>query len=174
MLLKIGIIITFVLSVAQAQTLTLCEALQRLSELNGKEVKIRGVWAVGDTGQDFIAIPQCPQHTIRDGWIWRDIIDVYPADGRASVGGFIAKYSELAKTNHEGKVLATLTGRLETRDHFEVRTLPDGTQQPRAYRYYVALLRYRSVEDLEVVPFGPGERGPVIEALRKPEATRLK
>src|SRR5271169_1223730 len=109
---------------AAAQALSVCEALSELTELNGRKVKIRGLWEIGDTGQTLWSVSSCEVPTIRDGWVWRDIIRVAPEHGSASIAQFVAKRYEMFKAHRDAWILSTLSGRLETRDHFEVWTLP--------------------------------------------------
>jgi hypothetical protein len=133
-------------------TRTVCEALMDLTDLNGKDVKIRGVFGAGHTGQELFASPPCAQPTIRDGWVWRDFISVWPAN----------------------KIMATLVGRLETRDHFDVRIFQDGRQVPDAYRWFVAHLLYRVIDHFEAVPEGPQEIAQEAESRRRPYAVRAE
>lgn len=177
MVRTIGIACLFVLCSASAQVRTvrtICEALEDLSDMNDKEVKIRGTWGIGDTGQTLFASPACARPTIRDGWLWPDEIAVYPAGGRGSVTDVIAKYRRLRKEHPDSKIMVTLTGLLRTRDHFDVQTFSDGFEWPVAFRYLVAALTYRRVDDLEVVPLQPGERESILELGRKSYAIRPK
>jgi hypothetical protein len=153
---------------------TICQALEDLSDLNDKQVKVRGVWGIGDTGQTLFASPACALPTIRDGWQWPDVIEVYPAGGRESISDVIAKYHQLRKQHPDSEIMVTLTGRLGTRDHFDVRTLPDGFEWPVAFKYYVAVLAYRRADNLEVVPLRPGEREYLLELGRKSYAVRAE
>jgi hypothetical protein len=174
MSLRIGATIVFTLFTVSAEPRTVCEALRDLSDLNGREVKIRGGWGIGDAGQGLFASPACVEPIVRDGWTWRDTIRVYPANGRDSVAGVIAKYREMRRAHPGNKIIVTLTGRLETRDHFDVRILPDGSQVPDAFTFYVAKLAYWRVEDLEAVPWAPGELEQRLQVDRRPEAVRAK
>lgn len=174
---SIGIACLFILYSASAEVRpvrTICEALEDLSDLNDQEVKVRGTWGIGDTGQTLFASPACARPTIRDGWHWPDVIEVYPAGGRGSVSDVIAKYRRLRKEHPDSKIMVTLTGRLRTRDHFEVRTFPNGFEWPVAFDYFVAVLTYRRVDHLEVTPLAPGEREYQLELARKSYATRAK
>jgi len=63
-----------------------------LTDLNGKDVKIRGVFGARHTGQELFASPARAQPTIRDGWLWRDFIRVWPVNGTANVAGATATY----------------------------------------------------------------------------------
>jgi hypothetical protein len=81
-----------------------------------------------------------------------------------------AAYEALAKAHRPCKILATLSGRLETRDHFKTKKWARGPEIPVGFGYYVAQLSYWKVTDLEVTPSGPD---PVEEDMRKkPYATR--
>jgi hypothetical protein len=157
------------LSRASGEPYSLCEVLQDLSELANREVRIRGVWGVGDTGATLWADGRCPQPTIRDGWVWRDALELAPRMG----DGYF-NYRRLRKANPNANVVATLSGRLETRDRFDVRTFLDGSQIPIAFHYYVARLVYKRAENLEVVRPGPEQRQYWDEVGRKPFAVRAK
>ncbi len=130
MLFRWAILIPLVLCGVSAQTRTVCEALADLTDLNGHEVKIRGAFIRGDTGQELFAWPPCPQPTVRDGWVWRDIIQVWPVDGQGSVTGALATYHEMAKAHRDCDIVVTLEGRLETRDHFDSKLYGDGLLHP--------------------------------------------
>jgi hypothetical protein len=61
-----------------AQALSVCQVLDHLSELAGKEVRVRGAWTSGETGEGIWPSPPCDHPTVRDGWIWKASIDVAP------------------------------------------------------------------------------------------------
>jgi hypothetical protein len=143
-----------------------------LTDLNGKDVKIRGVFGAGHTGQELFASPPCAQATVRDGWVWRDFISAWPADGTASVANAIATYHQMARAHPGSQIVVTLTGRLETRDHFDVRTFPDGRQVPVAFKWFVARLLYRTIDHFEAVPPELGEVERELESRRRPYAVR--
>jgi hypothetical protein len=174
MFLRAAVVLSLMLGNASAQTRTVCEALTDLSDLNGRDVNIRGVFASGDTGQVLFASPPCPQPTTRDGWAWRDVIRVYPADGRKSASATIADYRRMAKAHPGCKILVTLTGRLETRDHFDVQTFPDGFEWPVAFKWFVARLSYRTMGHLEAIRREPGEDEQELEWRRRPYAMRAR
>jgi hypothetical protein len=157
-----------------AQTQTVCEALRDLTDINGKQVRVRGVIAIGDTGQGVFASPPCPAPTVRDGWCWQDVIAIWPAHGRAAAASTIAELNRTRRAHPDCKLVATVTGRLETRDRFEVRTMPDGSLRPVAFNYFVATLKYDGITDIELVPWHPGELEKVLEAGRRPWAVRLE
>jgi hypothetical protein len=71
-------------------------------------------------------------------------------------------------------IVATLTGRLETRDHFDVHTFQDGLQYPIAFKWFVAQLLYRAIDDFEAVPLELGELEQETESRRRPYAVRLE
>lgn len=82
-----------------------------------------------------------------------------------------AKYFRiLTPHGHErAKVIGTLTGRLVTRDRFEVQTLVN-RREPKAFGYFVGELRYTDVTDLEVVRYKPGEEANDLEWRSQPWA----
>ena len=155
---------------ATGEPLTVRQTLQQLSDLNGKVVQIRGFWAIGDTGQSLWADPPCSAPTIRDGWIWKDIIEITAAKGQPSAldGGPI--YRKLSKRRRLGKILAILTGRLRTRDRFEVKLMPDGSSRPLGFGYYVAHLAYTQAADLEWIPITTDEQQRLFDIGRTPYA----
>jgi hypothetical protein len=159
---------------ASAETRTVCEALMDLSDLNGKEVKIRGNFRWSHVGQELRATPVCEHPTIRDGWMWRDAISVWPAGGLDVVSGALAACRRVAKAHPDGHVVVTLTGRLETRDHFEIKTFPNGLQWPLGFGYNVASLLYRSIDHIEAAPLQPGDLERDIDIARQPYAVRAK
>jgi hypothetical protein len=84
----------------------------------------------------------------------------------------MSRYHQFRKDHTDGKILATFTGRLETQDHFEVRTGVGGFQWPPGYRLAIARLLYTKIADVISVPWEPGEQKQEEERDRKPYATR--
>lgn len=170
MLPKILILAMLSLSPIRSRTISVCDLLHGLEDLNDTEVTVRGVWAVGDAGEILYPESPCASRTVRDGWLWSDGISVVPKD--ASVRGFHNEYGRLLRTSpHQSvKIVATLTGRLETRDHFEVQKLANGKRVPRAFRFWVAQLTYRTAADIEVVPYRRGEEQSEMQWRRDPWA----
>ena len=158
----------------EAETLTVCEALSGLTSLNGRDVKVRGAFIRGHTGQHLFASPPCATPTLRDGWIWRDFIAVWPANGMESVSGALASYGRLAKECQDCKIVVTLRGRLKTRDHFEVHGVTMGPPFPEGIRGSVASLLYSAMDDIKVVPREPGELEQEMESRRDPYAMRFE
>jgi hypothetical protein len=75
-----------VVNVCAAGTLTVCEALEKLPDLKGSKVHVRGVWLIGDTGNEVWAVTPCGKPITRDGWTWpREGIAVAPRGGMRSV-----------------------------------------------------------------------------------------
>jgi hypothetical protein len=74
----------------------------------------------------------------------------------------------------ECKVVVTLTGRLETRDHFEVNKIAVGPQFPVGFDGFVARLIYGAMNDIKAVPRVPGELEQEMEARRSPYAVRAE
>ena len=129
-----------------AKVMTVCDVLRALEDVNGSEVTVRGVWSVGDQGQNLFAEAACERPTIRDGWLWADAIQVLPSSNNASSVG---DYQRVATgTRPRPRIVATLTGTIETRDRFPVRRAVGGSVRPLGYKYFVAVLRYRKVDDL--------------------------
>jgi hypothetical protein len=170
MVSRVGMIL-ILCSGAFAQTMSVCEALEHLDDLNEKQVSIRGVFGASDTGQILLAIPPCSQPTLRDAWSWRDIIAIYPAQRGTVSTSFLDQYQKIRKAHPDTKILATLSGRLETRSRFEIRDLPAGGREPIGFGnfvYYVAALHYIKADDLQYMPFGPGEQEELAKIQRRP------
>jgi hypothetical protein len=167
---KIAISFLFVLLSASAQTLTVCEVLRGLEDLNHQKVKVTGSWSPGDAGEALITKSPCDSRTVRDGWIWQDAIQVFAQTDKARA----FRYDSHRLEKQNSRIVATLSGRLETRDHFEVQTLVTGVKRPVAYKYFVAILQYEYVEDMKAVPLKPGEREQELEIRRHPQPKRVQ
>jgi hypothetical protein len=157
-------------ALSSAQTLTVCELLRGLEDLNHTEVTVRGTWIAGHVGEVLIPTEPCGRATIRDGWIWQDAVELAAATREA--GAFLRDYYRLLETKRgpdDVKIVATLTGRLETRDHFKAEN-----GRPVAFSYYVAVIRYTDATDLEIVPYKPGEIERELEFRKHPAAKRIK
>src|ERR1700748_1578568 len=98
---------------ANAQVLSVCDVLERLPELNGKEVQIRGAWQIADTGEWLWASPACPHPIIKDGWVWKDTIAVEREEPR-NYERWRSVYANWSALKHASSsptlVMATLTG----------------------------------------------------------------
>ena len=164
-ILQITILCAFPIPIA-AQALTVCEVLSRLSELNDREIKIRGYWLFSDNGEYLMATGDCGQKVVRDGWIWRNAINVGPDD----VHHFVQVGKDLMKLR-QAHVFATMTGRLETKDHFEKSR---NTGLPSGYGDCVAGLVYTKVEDLEAVDLTQEDVARIDEMSRSPWPIRVK
>jgi hypothetical protein len=129
------------------------------------------VFSRGDTGQEIFAWPPCTQPTVRDGWVWRDFIRVWPVNGLHSVAPAFAQFREMAKAHPNCHIVATLTGRLETRDHFDTQLYGD-TPHPIGFKWFVAQLLYRAMDHFEAVPISPPDIRQELEIWRRPWAER--
>jgi hypothetical protein len=139
----------------EAKPLTLCEVLSRLSELNGKRVQVRAMWAAyseGTEGRSLVAIPPCEQPTIRDGWLWKDTVDAYPVGGISKYSRRLRQRAKLAKENRNSVILATLAGTIETHEHFGTARYRGIRRPPADFVYSVARLNFTDVGDLKAVP----------------------
>ena len=153
--------------------MTVCQALANLSSLDGKKVNIRGVWKRGDAAQFLEAESPCEHPTIRDGWLWPDRINVIADQGKLSVAGYVAERSRLLHSRGgAAKIVATLSGRFEAREHFEVWTDASGAQLPRGYESLVAQMRFWSASHLVAVPYVTAEAER--ESERDPRPKRMK
>ena len=161
-----------------ADVISVCEAIENRLELNGKAVKIRGVWGWSDSGSDLQAVIPCDRPTIVDGWLFSDTIDVNSGDwtvaGEYVGGGYVAKLRSLQKKHgYDVKVIATLSGRLQARAHFKT-FVRFGEEFPEAYGYYsVAGLRFSRADDYQVVPYAQGELDRGYERQRRPMPKRV-
>ena len=163
---------------ATPETLTVCDTLKRLNLFDQTEVSIRGVWIAGDTGEVLVPQTGCESPLIRDGWKWRDAIELAIIDPARS-----KQYSVLQERLHQEifgafpqrlRILATFTGRLETREHFRVRRLPSGLKAREAFNLFVGRLSYRSVDDIVVTHYGPGDEEAEMDFRRRPRPTAVK
>jgi hypothetical protein len=128
--------------------------LSSLTELNGKKIVARGVWEQGDAMRILRSEGPCEHPTIRDGWLWADIIDLVPESGKLSVAEYVAEYRRFRTQYPRHRIIATLTGRLETRERYEVWTTPFGVQLPRGFgRWAAAQLRFVRADHLTAVPY---------------------
>jgi hypothetical protein len=141
-----------------AQTLSVCEALSRLTELNGQVISVRGVWMDVDKREVLIAEAPCAKPVIHDGWQWREWISLVPLKGAMLPGRDRDRRSDLLKKNRGSVALATVTGKLETQAQFTIRVDREGGQMPAAYGGLVAQLRFERAAELAAVP---GETIPV-------------
>ena len=155
---------------AEAQTRSVCDVLDHLSELNGQEVRIRGIWFNGDSAEFLWSAPDCDHPVIRDGWIWGNTISVGPDD----MHHFINVEKEIEKLTHGRgplKIIVTLTGRLETKEHFK---FDRGPGVPRGYGYSAAGMVFTKAEDLEVVPYSQADIEQYEKMTRSPLPVRIK
>lgn len=155
---------------SSAQALGVCDVLRGLEDLNHKEITVRGTWIAGHVGEVLIPTQPCDHTTIRDGWVWQDAIEL--AATTKDPWAFLRDYYRLLASKpspDDVKIVATFTGRLETRDHFKVEN-----GRPVAFNYSVALIRYRDARDLEIVPYKPGEIERELEFRKHPLARRIK
>lgn len=142
-------------NVADPQVRSVCEVLDHLSELNGKTIKVRGSLSSADNGRLIWASPACSHPIVRDGWLWREIISVTIVDPGPQLQAAFLEWLSLKKEHQQAMILGTLTGRLETRDHFQVRLSP---HVPKGYAgFFVAQMTCWKIEDLQALPFTPQE-----------------
>ncbi len=109
-----------------AGVLSVCEVLDHLSELSGKEVYVRGFWISTDVGEMIVPLNPCPRPVIRDGWSWRHLVAIPPSKNLPADPHRLALVSiqrALAERHEsEAMVVATFVGRIETSSHFKIRT----------------------------------------------------
>jgi hypothetical protein len=95
----------------------------------------------------------CKEPIVRDGWSWRQAISVGRRYDNPKLGELQRKVL-IMKAEYAGRaeVLVTLSGRIETREHFKVGKF---SERPIGYGDFVAGLRWDQAEDIEVVPAPP-------------------
>jgi hypothetical protein len=183
------LVLLFTSTLSVAQTLSVCEVLMNLDSLNGKEVSVRGSWSPGlHGGGGFLLTPTpCDKPTIRLGWMWDDGIAALPdpQDPTALPGSpatlelksVFAQYNRLYKRIEEdwltqpARVVATLFGRLETSNRLLTGRSTSRSSRPNGYGHrgvWVALLRYRKVDDLVITSYKSGELQWELELRRRP------
>jgi hypothetical protein len=170
---RIYIVAFFAIQISPGQPLSVCEVLGTLSDHKGKEVEIRGVWKMGDSGQFLASTPACERPVIRDGWKFTDGIWVVPDQGSLGVAQYYEKYNKIRKSHPKAKIYVTLSGYLETYDHFEIWTDPWGVERPRAFgSIFAASLRFLTADNFRVVPYEPGEAEEEYERYKHPQPRR--
>ncbi len=156
--------------------MNVCGVLSRLTEVNGKKVTIQGTWSRADSGQELQAEAPCARPTVVDGWQFWDTIKLVPGEtmDRFALAGIYAKFRRILRAHPEGiKVIATFSGRLETRGHFDVRTFPSGEQHPIAFDDSVALMRFTHVSGIHGIPWRTEEAEAQADRQRRPCPTRV-
>lgn len=152
---------------ASGQALGVCEVLERLEDLKGRHVAVRGVWKPGDAGQFLLSEHPCPHARIWQGWKWQDFIQVAPSGKGANVT--VTEYLRMrgGRGSHM-MVLGTFWGQIQSYDHIELRRLPDGSKRPTGFRFAVASLLYQSAGEFKTVPYGPSEEERQYQLARSP------
>ena len=81
-----------------------------------------------------------------------------------------------AKSHPGNRVVATLSGRLEAPEHFEIRTDPLGILHARVFgSYFAAMLSFWSLGHFRGIPTTRSEEeAEIIERLRDPEPKRVR
>jgi Class-II DAHP synthetase family len=136
--------------------LSFCDVLQHLSELNCQTVTITGAYIWGDQGQQMFAFPGCRDPVVRDCWSWRPGIYVYRARyNDPAIGRLHQEIKALRSSQGSPSVaLVTLTGRLQTREHFPVRKYKE--ERPEGYGwYFAAALLWDEASEVRVMPETP-------------------
>jgi hypothetical protein len=152
------------------ETLTVCEALDRLTELNGHEVSVRGVWLISDIGEVLWASPECAQPIVRDGWVWKNTISVVPDDVHRRQRVY-EQYDRLPRNREPTEVLASLTGVLRTKEHFKTNR---DAGLPYGYTYSVARLTFSAADRLEAHLMDETERRRYEILAQSPWPVRVK
>ncbi len=177
--MRIEILIFLVIGlpgIAEPQALSVCEVLDHLPELNGKTIRVRGALSRHDNGTLIWASSACPHPIVYDGWTWREIISVIVLGAGPELQAELDQWSSIVKglkgRPEHSMILATLTGRLETRDHFHVRLSP---HVPKAYAgFFVAQMTCWKIEDLQAMPFTAAESERARKMGENPFPARVK
>jgi len=160
-------VLLLVASSAQSETVDVCEVLERLEELWGQTVAVRGSWKSGDTGEFLFSEKMCSRPIIWSGWIWQPQIRLAPANRkvRAALPPFDRPQPD-RYAHHKMRV--TFVGKVYTRDRFQLVRIPDGSKVPAGFRFAPALIEYESASELEIVPYEPGEELREYEKAKSP------
>ncbi len=157
-------------SAAVAEPLTVCEALENRLELSGKSVRIRGIWGVGDAGQELDPVVDCARPLVQDGWAFQATICVVPDQSEMSVREYIAanlRLRDAHRATHGVGVIATLSGRLEGQPHFMTFHDAFGVELVRAFGGYAAAqMRFWKADHFEIHEYTAEEEKRGLEQAR--------
>lgn len=148
----------------KTEPLNVCEVLSKLSSYRGQRITVRGEFVGGEEGSVLIGGGCRP--VVTDGHTWpvpTPIALTFPGspgsgDSRApSPKPRIEQFdSGAVKSAGPGaKVYVTVTGRLDTKAHFEMVHLDDGRVVPYGYGHLaacVAQIVYEEMKDFAIVP----------------------
>jgi len=165
---------TMFVGAPKAQTLPVCEVLDRLTELNGRTVTISGAFSSGDMGDFLSASPPCSSRINRDGWSWINAISARLDKDPVKFAYFQQQFAQLhsLKQAHPSeKIMATLTGTLHTSSHFKVDRL---LHRPMGFTYCVAEIVYSKIGDWKVVAYESGELERLKKDAEHPDAIRIR
>jgi hypothetical protein len=166
--IRFSAVLLIITTAAPAGAMDICEVLSHLSALNGKTIRVEGVWVQShSSGEYLLSQARCKEPTIRGGWQFWDAIQLVDQHGR-SKGKFFNSRSENSKT------IAIFSGRLETREYFRVRKSPLSEDLLDAFGYSAARLVFTG-RPLEVVhlPWKEGETRDWQERWRNPYPRRV-
>jgi hypothetical protein len=150
--------------VKRSEPLKVCDVLSNLSLYRGQRISVRGQLVGGDEGSYLIG-EGCRQ-LVTDGYTWPmpSPIDLtYPRSTRAQnskspTSNVIIEHVDPEQLKGAGpgaKVYVTVTGRLETRVHFEMVHRGDGKVVPYGYGHLAACpaqIVYEVIKDTTIVP----------------------
>jgi hypothetical protein len=163
-LLSVLILSVFLRGQAKSpEPLTVCEVLSNLSSYRGQRISIRGEHVGGDEGSYLIG-DGCRQ-LVTDGYSWPTPSPIAltsagrsrSQNSRSSTPTITIEQVDTERLKAAGpgaKVYVTVTGRLETRVHFEMVLRGDGQVLPYGYGHLSACpaqIVYEEIKDFTIV-----------------------
>jgi hypothetical protein len=115
---------------AGIKLLTVCEVLDNLTVYRGRVISITGPLITNEEGA-WLSSDSCPKPFVTEGYAWPKemAINLIRDKSRAvNVDPALENLSKRAKRDEH--IWVTVTGKLETRSHFEMVLKTDGTRVP--------------------------------------------
>ena len=116
----------------EPETLTVCEVVQNLESLNGKEVAVRGRLVSTDHEHVLLPAGKCPGERRRHGYVWSNRIHLVDAPyGKRDREAYEAQEKQImdafgGESSSLFKVVITFVGTLATKWN-DVYRMPDGS-----------------------------------------------
>jgi hypothetical protein len=153
---------------AQSRVVSVCDALSKRTEFNGKTISVRGVVAGSEEGAWLVA-RDCSYKLVEKGIEWRLIISLeYPESSTHESGGRIAskvdweamrkadaKIREMKPDREKDLVMATYVGTFRTYGDLGKRADPSG-RNPMRFGLGILALRGLAALDLEFLYWSLG------------------
>jgi hypothetical protein len=141
--------------VPSAAELSICQAIEQLTALDGKEVSLRGEWITNDHGE-WLQAPGalCTNKLVTGGFVWPNAINLVQTTSRLSFDSLTAMeiiLEPLRSKPGQYTVISTFIGRLETRVPLKVVSYPDGTVTGHGFGhldFFPAELHYYDVKNV--------------------------